>query len=111
MVRTMVQLTEEQAKALKIMAKARKISVARLVRESVSAYVATAAKDPEQMKKKRRALEVCKKSKKQNFAMLTGKRMYPSITINILKRFTASWKIYVDTSALYCIDKSGRSKS
>ena len=38
MIRTMVQLTEEQLKALKAMAKARKTSVARLVRESVAQY-------------------------------------------------------------------------
>ena len=40
MVRTMIQLTEEQMKALKALAKARKTSVAKLVRESVTFYVA-----------------------------------------------------------------------
>lgn len=74
MVRTMVQLTEEQARALKAMAKARKVSVARLVRESVSAYVATAAKDPEQMKKKRRALAGLQKIKKAKFRDIAGKK-------------------------------------
>jgi hypothetical protein len=74
MVRTMVQLTEEQARALKAMAKARKVSVARLVRESVSAYVATAAKDPEQMNKKRRALAGLQKIKQATFRDIAGKK-------------------------------------
>ena len=79
MIRTMVQLTEEQIKALRIMAKARKVSVARLVRESVSVYVATAAKDPEQMKKKRRALAGLQKIKKAKFRDVAGKK---DISIN-----------------------------
>ena len=41
MVRIMVQLTEEQLKALKALAKARKTPVAKLVRESVAHYVVT----------------------------------------------------------------------
>ena len=44
MVRTMIQLTEEQMKALKALAKARKTSVAKLVRESVALYVASSTK-------------------------------------------------------------------
>ena len=44
MVRTMIQLTEEQAKALKKMAKTRKTSVASLVRESITLYVASSNK-------------------------------------------------------------------
>lgn len=43
MVRMMIQLTEEQVKALKEMAKARKTPVAKLVRESVAQYVATSS--------------------------------------------------------------------
>jgi hypothetical protein len=74
MVRTMVQLTEEQAKALKAIAKARKVSVAKLVRESVAVYVAIAAKDPEQMKKKRRALAGLQKIKKAKFRDVAGKK-------------------------------------
>ena len=59
MIRTMVQLTEEQMKALKELAKARKTSVAKLVRESVAQYVASASADVEERKKlMRRALEI-----------------------------------------------------
>lgn len=61
MVRTMVQLTEEQMKALKALAKARKTSVAKLVRESVSQYVTTARNEPVMEEKRRRALEFIKK--------------------------------------------------
>ena len=57
MIRTMVQLTEEQMKALKELAKARKTSVARLVRESVAQYVVVTNKDIEREEKWRRALE------------------------------------------------------
>lgn len=53
MVRTMVQLTEEQIKTLKAMAKARKTSVAKLVRESVTLYVASTAQISLQERKKR----------------------------------------------------------
>jgi len=57
MIRTMVQLTEEQMKALKELAKARKTSVAKLVRESVAQYVVVTNKDIEREEKWRRALE------------------------------------------------------
>ena len=53
MVRTMVQLTEEQVKALKALAKARKTSVAKLVRESVAMYVASSGQIPLQERRKR----------------------------------------------------------
>ncbi|MEW5938823.1 MAG: ribbon-helix-helix protein, CopG family [Chloroflexota bacterium] len=52
----MVQLTEEQMKALKRLAKARKTSVARLVRESVAQYVAIGPKEISREEKRRRAL-------------------------------------------------------
>lgn len=61
MIRTMVQLTEEQVKALKELAKARKTSVAKLVRESVAQYVAAAPKEAEREEKRRRALEFIRK--------------------------------------------------
>jgi hypothetical protein len=61
MVRTMIQLTEEQMKALKALAKARKTSVARLIRESVSQYVTAAGNEPVMEEKRRRALEFIKK--------------------------------------------------
>jgi uncharacterized protein YgbK (DUF1537 family) len=57
MIRTMVQLTEEQLRALKEIAKARKTSVAKLVRESVSQYVVTTNQEVEREEKRRRALE------------------------------------------------------
>ena len=53
MVRTMIQLTEQQVKALKAMAKARKTSVAKLVRESVSLYVASSVQTSLQDRRKR----------------------------------------------------------
>ena len=74
MIRTMVQLTEEQVKALKTLAKTRKTSVANLVRESVTAYVTTTAKNPEQIKKKRRALAGLQKIKKAKFRDVAGKK-------------------------------------
>ena len=57
MVRTMVQLTEEQVKALKALAKARKTSVAKLVRESVAQYIVTAPIEPTHEEKRQKALE------------------------------------------------------
>jgi len=60
MIRTMVQLTEEQLKALKELAKASKTSVASLVRESVAQYVATATKESEREEKRQRALAFIK---------------------------------------------------
>ncbi len=61
MVRIMVQLTEEQLKALKELAKARKTPIAKLVRESVAQYVIAARKDPMMEEKRRRALDFIKK--------------------------------------------------
>jgi hypothetical protein len=61
MIRTMVQLTEEQMMALKALAKARKTSVAKLVRESVAQYVTAARNEPVMEQKRRRALEFIKK--------------------------------------------------
>jgi hypothetical protein len=62
----MVQLTEEQMKALKELAKARKTSVAKLVRESVSQYIATApAKELTYEEKRKRALEFLEWVKKE----------------------------------------------
>ncbi|MCX6039285.1 MAG: ribbon-helix-helix domain-containing protein [Chloroflexi bacterium] len=67
MIRTMVQLTEEQMKALKELAKARKTSVARLVRESVAQYVVTTNKEADREEKRRRALEFIELMKKEPF--------------------------------------------
>lgn len=74
MVRMMIQLTEEQVKALKALAKARKMPVAKLVRESVAAYVTTAAKDPERLKKKRRALAGLEKIRNAKFRDIEGRK-------------------------------------
>jgi uncharacterized Zn finger protein (UPF0148 family) len=49
----MVQLTEEQVKALKEMAKTRKTPVAKLVRESVAYYVASSTQLSAQERRKR----------------------------------------------------------
>jgi hypothetical protein len=57
MIRTMVQLTEEQMKALKEISQARKVSVARLIRESVAQYMVVASEETEQEEKWRRVLE------------------------------------------------------
>jgi hypothetical protein len=57
MVRIMVQLTEEQLKALKELAKARKTPVAKLVRESVDQYIVAAPKESTYEEKRQRALE------------------------------------------------------
>lgn len=61
MIRTMVQLTEEQLNALKELAQARQTSVASLVRESVDQYVATATEEAEREEKRQRALEFVRK--------------------------------------------------
>ncbi len=63
MIRTMVQLTEEQMKALKELAKARKTSVAKLVRESVAQYVAAEAEAVSRGEKRQRLREFIQKVK------------------------------------------------
>lgn len=57
MVRTQIQLTEEQAKALKELAASRDISVAELIRQSVDATL-RALDSPKQEEIKRRAKAV-----------------------------------------------------
>lgn len=63
MIRTMVQLTEEQVKALKKLAKVRKTSMAQLVRESVDQYIVTAPRELTREEKRQRALEFVRKIK------------------------------------------------
>ena len=63
MVRIMVQLTEEQLKALKELAKARKTAVAKLVRESVDQYIVAAPKELTYEEKRQRALEFIRQLK------------------------------------------------
>jgi len=71
----MIQLTEEQKKALEALAKARKTSVAKLVRESVAQYVVAAPKDTEREAKRKRALEALKyiKNNPEKFRDIEGK--------------------------------------
>lgn len=73
MVRTVIQLTEEQMKALKELAKARHVSVAKLIRESVATYIVTAPKEPTMEEKRRRALEALEIIEKEGFHDREGK--------------------------------------
>ena len=75
MKRIMVQLTEEQIEALKALAKARKTSVARLVRESVAQYVVATDKQAEREEKRQRMLEFLDYVKKhpEEFRDIEGK--------------------------------------
>ncbi|HEX5808263.1 MAG TPA: hypothetical protein VFY25_06315 [Anaerolineales bacterium] len=59
----MVQLTEEQLKVLKELAKARKTAVAKLVRESVDQYIVAAPKELTYEEKRQRALEFIRQLK------------------------------------------------
>jgi hypothetical protein len=74
MIRTMVQLTEEQVKALKKLAKVRKTSLAQLVRESVTLYVNSSTAKTEQEEKRRRALEGLEKIRKAKFRDIQGRK-------------------------------------
>jgi cob(I)alamin adenosyltransferase len=74
MVRTMVQLTEEQVKALKKMAKSRKTSLSQLVRESVTLYVNFSMADKEKEEKRRRALDGLAKIKKAQYKDREGRQ-------------------------------------
>jgi len=67
MVRTTVQLTEEQIKALKALAKARKTSIAELVRESVAQYIVTAPTELSYEEKRQRALVFVRQIKEGKF--------------------------------------------
>jgi len=67
MVRIIVQLTEEQLKALKELAKARKTAVAKLVRESVDQYIAAAPSEMTYEEKRQRALEFIRQIKEGKF--------------------------------------------
>jgi hypothetical protein len=53
MKRTIIQLPEDQLKALRKLAKTRKVSVAKLIRESVALYVAAPQADSVEEKRKR----------------------------------------------------------
>lgn len=75
MIRTMIQLTEEQMQALKALAKQRKTSVAKLVRESVAAYVAVTPRELTREEKRLRALEALDyiRQNPQKFRDIEGK--------------------------------------
>ena len=94
MIRTMVQLTEEQLKALKELAKARRTSVARLVRESVVEYVAAQTKNADYEEKRLRALEFIQKLKSDElqFQDIEGKT---DVSVNhdkYLAEIYGTWK-------------------
>lgn len=57
MIRTQIQLTEEQAEALKRIASSRRVSVAEAIREAVDAMIrATTTIDMEERRKRARAI-------------------------------------------------------
>ena len=87
MVRTVIQLTEEQMKALKELAKARHVSVAKLIRESVATYVAKAPKETTMEEKRRRALAALELIEKEGFHDKEGKT---DLSINHDKYFAES---------------------
>lgn len=102
MVRMMIQLTEEQVRALKALAKTRKVPVAKLVRESVAAYVNTAAKDPERLKRKRRALAGLEKNQEGKVPR-HRRQERPGSQSRYMSRGNLLVMIYVDTSALLAL--------
>ena len=86
MIRTMVQLTEEQLKALKELAKARKTSVASLVRESVEQYMTVTTQDPPNARKNasgRWLSSNTSKNIRMSFVISRARPMYPPIMMNI----------------------------
>jgi predicted transcriptional regulator len=94
MVRTMIQLTEEQVKALKKLAKARKTSMSHLVRESVAMYVSASTLEAEREKNRLRALAFIQKIKSGEiqFHDIEGKT---DVAINhdkYLAEIYGSWK-------------------
>ena len=92
MVRTMIQLTEEQMKALKELAKARKTSVAKLVRESVAQYILSAPAELSDEEKRKRALEFLEWVKKEKPRDIEGKT---DVSVNhdkYLAEIYGSWK-------------------
>ena len=94
MVRMMIQLTEEQVRALKELAKARKMPVAKLVRESVAEYIVATPKKPTYEEKRQRALEFLRKlrNKEIQFRDVEGKT---DVSVNhdkYLDEAYGSWK-------------------
>ena len=87
MKRMMVQVTEEQMKALKEMAKERKTSVSKLVRESVASYIVTAPKEASVEEKRRRALQALEIFEREGYHDIEGKT---DLSINHDKYFAES---------------------
>jgi predicted DNA-binding protein len=94
MIRTMIQLTEEQLKALKELAKTRKTSVAKLVRESVTQYVTTVTQGADREEKRRRALEFIRKIKSGEIQSqdIEGKTDVAKNHDKYLAKIYGSWK-------------------
>jgi predicted transcriptional regulator len=87
MMRMMVQVTEEQMKALKELAKVRKTSVSKLVRESVASYIVTAPKEAGVEEKRRRALQALEVIEREGYHDIEGKT---DLSINHDKYFAES---------------------
>jgi len=73
MIRISIQFTEAQIKSLKTMAKARKTSVAKLVRESVTLFLINNSNEAIREAKRQRLLEGLKKIKEAKFRDIEGK--------------------------------------
>ena len=73
MIRISIQFTEEQIKLLKTMAKARKTSVSKLVRESVTLFLANNSDEVIREVKRQSVLEGLKKIKEMKYRDIEGK--------------------------------------
>lgn len=95
MARTMVQLTEEQVKALKKLAKARKTSMAQLVRESVDQYIVTMPRELTREEKRQRMLAFLQyiKENKDKFCDIEGRTNVAVHHDKYLAEIYATWKI------------------
>ena len=73
MIRMSIQFTEEQIKLLKTIAKARKTSVANLVRESVTLFLNNNSDEAIHEVKRQQVLEGLKKIKEMKYRDIEGK--------------------------------------
>jgi hypothetical protein len=73
MIRMSIQFTEEQIKLLKTIAKARKTSVANLVRESVTLFLNNNSDEAIREVKRQQVLEGLKKIKEMKYRDIEGK--------------------------------------
>jgi hypothetical protein len=90
----MVQLTEEQVKALKKLAKARKTSMAQLVRESVDQYIVTAPRELTREEKRQRMLAFLQyiKENRDTFRDIEGKTDVAVNHDKYLAEIYGTWK-------------------